>query len=186
MRTSRGRANYDFFDTDPESVETIESAARDLNLSIRVHTEVSDGCSGVLDAFRGRPDGCVHIDPFDPFTPGTPGGPSPVELARTLAQAGTTVIYWYGYEKQAERFWAWDEIALRSGASAAFWIGDFSYCEPETESGIVGCGVLVGNASESSIERCEAFGQRLAVVYQDARLPSGSRGSVSFGVQART
>lgn len=64
--------------------------------------------------------------------------------------------------------------------SAGWWIGDVAYAESETDSGIVGSGVLLGNVSDAAIERCEAFGRALERVYRDAILPSGNRGSIGF------
>jgi 23S rRNA A2030 N6-methylase RlmJ len=184
MRTLGENADYFFFDTDPQSVATIDDAARDLDLSAHVHTDVRDGSSGVMKAFGKEPEGCVHVDPFEPFSPGTEDGPTPVEVARTLGNAGTIVVYWYGYEEPARRSWAWNEVAAQASA-AAWWIGDLAYAEPEIESGIVGCGVLVGNASIAAMAKCEAFGRALETAYRGATLPSGVRGSVSFESRRR-
>ena len=179
MKTLGALPDQVYFDTDPESVETIARAADELGLGAQVRTVVQDGCSGVLDAHFDSPDACVHIDPFDPLEPGIAGGPSPVGVARTVADAGTRVLYWYGYEEESERTWAWEEIA-EAVPSAGWWIGDMAYAEPETDSGIVGSGVLVGNVSDAATERCEAFGRALELAYRDAALPSGNRGSLGF------
>ena len=168
-----------YFDTDPDSVRTIAGVADELGIASHVRTEARDGCSGVLQAHLDHPDACVHIDPFDPFEPGSVGGPSPVDVAKTLSSAGTRVLYWYGYEAADERTWAWEEIAA-TVPSARWWIGEIEYAEPETDSGIVGSGVLVANVSDPAIERCKAFGGALVSAYRKASLPSGNRGSLGF------
>lgn len=168
-----------YFDTDPASARTIAGVAEQLGIASHVRTEARDGCSGVIEAHLHHPDACVHIDPFDPFEPGSVNGPSPVDVARTLSDAGTRVLYWYGYETAEERTWAWDEIAAIVPA-VRWWIGDIQYAEPETDSGIVGSGVLMANVSDPAIERCEAFGGALASAYFEGPLPSGNRGSLAF------
>jgi 23S rRNA (adenine2030-N6)-methyltransferase len=175
-------ADYIFFDTDPASIDSIAVAARKLRLDPQVRAEVRDGPSGVMEAFSGR-DGCVHIDPFDPFRSGPLGGPSSVELARMLGATGKTVVYWYGYEEPEHRFWAWDEVATSTQGASRWWIGDVAYAEAESESGIVGCGVLVGNTSQAATTRCTGFGRALESGYCDAALPSGNRGSISFSTR---
>jgi 23S rRNA (adenine2030-N6)-methyltransferase len=179
MKTLGALADHLYFDIDPGSVETIAEASLELGIGPHVRAEVRDGCSGVLDTHLDRPEGCVHIDPFDPFESAVPGGLSPVDVARTLANAGTRVLYWYGYEEAGERAWAWEEIAAAVRATR-WWIGDIAYAEPETDSGIVGSGMLVGNVSDASVERCESFGRALELIYRDAKLPSGDRGSLAF------
>jgi 23S rRNA A2030 N6-methylase RlmJ len=185
MKILGDRAEHLYFDIDPESVQTITDAAAELNLGPYVRAEVRDGCTGVLDAHFDQQDGCVHIDPFDPLDPGILDGPSPVEVARTLAEQGTQVLYWYGYEEVGDRAWAWDEIAA-AVPSAGWWNGDLTYAEPETDSGIVGSGMLVANASGAAIERCEAFGRALELAYHGAMLPSGNSGSIAFVSRPRT
>ena len=169
-------ADYRFFDVDPESVATIAATAHERGLDARVRAEVADGVSGTLAAAAASPIACIHIDPFDPLVPTTPGGRSPVEAARTLA-AGGALLYWYGVEDHP--LWAWDAIALVT-ADVAWWVGELRYAEPETDSGITGCGMLVANASTEATERCETFGRALVAAYTDAPLPSGAVGSLSF------
>ncbi len=93
MKSLGAHADHVYFDTDPDSVETVADAARALGIGPHVRADLHDGCSGVLDAHLDHPDGCVHIDPFDPLEPGIPGGPSPVDVARRLSNAGTRVLY---------------------------------------------------------------------------------------------
>jgi hypothetical protein len=75
--------------------------------------------------------------------------------------------------------WAWDAIAAPT-PDAGWWLGELHYAEPETDSGITGCGMLLGNVFAATVDRCEAFGHALVNAYQDAPLPSGRIGSLSF------
>ena len=173
-------ATYAFFDTDPQSVASIRTVAGELLNHAVLRAEQQDGCRGALDFFSSDPSGCAHIDPFDPFE--ATDGPSAIELASLLTAGGTTVAYWYGYESEADRFWAMKEIA--GGAPRVVWAGDVLCAEPETDSGIVGCGVVLTNAPHEVIARIERFGGSLASAYTNAPLPSGATGSIAVAYRS--
>ena len=172
------RADYLFFDTDEASIATIDAAAHERALGDRVRAFVADGVAGVLETGGMRATGaCAHVDPFEPDAPSSPGGISPVEAARALASGGATVLFWYGVEDHP--MWAWDAIAS-STPDARWWIGELRYAEPETDSGITACGMLLANVSAAAIDRCERYAGALVAAYREARLPSANVGSLSF------
>jgi hypothetical protein len=146
-----------------------------------LRVERRDGCRGVRDFFSSDPRGCAHIDPFDPHE--ATDGPSAIELASLLTAGGTTVAYWYGYESEVDRFWAMEAIA--AAAARVVWSGDVLYAEPETESGIVGCGVVLSNAPQEVIARIERYGRSLESAYAIAPLPSGATGSIAIAYRSR-
>jgi len=177
-------ASYLLCDTDPESIASLKEGAAQAGLIGQTQILHGDGRAAIWDEVVKLPDlrgWTVHIDPFDAFSSGISGGPSAVELARRLADRGVVVSYWYGYEDPSHEMWAWDEIGAPVRRRArSLWCGDVRLAEPETDSGIVGCGVLLANATGESIGRCEKLGQGLENVYRDARLPSGRLGSIRF------
>jgi 23S rRNA A2030 N6-methylase RlmJ len=177
-------AEYVLCDTDPESVASLREAAVRTGLIGQTRIVEGDGRAAVWNEASKVQDlrtWAVHIDPFDAFGAGPAGAPSAVELARRLAEMGALLSYWYGYEDGSRELWAWDEIAQRGRLKArSLWCGDIRLAEPETDSGIVGCGVFVANATEESTRRCEQLGQELEGIYRNARLPSGRSGSIRF------
>lgn len=177
-------AGYVFCDTDPESVASLREAAERMGLIDHTQIVEGDGRAAVWNAASAAPDvrtWAVHIDPFDAFGTGPSGAPSAVELARRLVEKGALISYWYGYDDANREMWAWDEIAMTVQRKArSLWCGDIRLAEPESDSGIVGCGVLVANSTKESIRRCEHLGQNLEKIYASAQLPSGRQGSIRF------
>jgi 23S rRNA A2030 N6-methylase RlmJ len=177
-------ADYVLCDTDPESVVSLREAAMRTGLIGRTRIVEGDGRAVVWNEASKAPDvrtWAVHIDPFDAFGAGPSAAPSAVALARSLAGMGALLSYWYGYEDGSRELWAWDEIAQKVRLKArSLWCGDIRLAQPETDSGIVGCGVLVANATEESMARCEQLGHELEGMYRNARLPSGQTGSIRF------
>jgi 23S rRNA A2030 N6-methylase RlmJ len=177
-------ADYVLCDTDPESVASLREAAERTGLIDVTRIIEGDGRGAIWNEASEAPDvrtWAVHIDPFDAFGAGPSGAPSAVALARGLAEKGALISYWYGYDDGDREMWAWDEIAATVQPKArSLWCGDVRLAEPETDSAIVGCGVLVANATEDSVRRCEHLGQELEAIYRNARLPSGRPGSIRF------
>ena len=90
-------------DLDSGSAADLRGWARELGLHACEVAE-ADGMMAVaawLDSVVCRP-GLVHIDPFDPDARG-PGGCSALELAARVADSGTGLVYWYGYDQPGEQ-----------------------------------------------------------------------------------
>lgn len=177
-------ATYILCDTDSGSAASLREGAMHAGLLERTRIVQDDGRTVVWNEAESSPelhDWAVHIDPFDAFGLGMRGGPSAVDLARRLGQKGALVAYWYGYSEPDRARWAWGEIAspIRRDVSSV-WCGHVTFAEPESDSAILGCGVLLINAGQKSLDRCEELGRGLERIYQDAALPSGHRGSISF------
>jgi 23S rRNA A2030 N6-methylase RlmJ len=177
-------SDYVLCDTDPESVASLRDAAERTGLVDQTRIVEGDGRAALWSEASAAPDvqtWAVHIDPFDAFGAGPSGAPSAVALARGLAEKGALISYWYGYDDGSREMWAWDEIAAKVQAKArSLWCGDVRLVEPETDSGIVGCGVLIANATDKSMRQCKHLGQELERIYRNARLPSGREGSIRF------
>lgn len=130
----------------------------------------------------------VHIDPFDPFAH-EEGQLSAVELAAEVAEAGHTLVYWYGYSVPANRAWAIEKI--RTGTRADLWCSDFMVTTAEgtvhddgdlgtgTSAG-TGSGVVLANVSPTLIQRCEQLAGAVASTYEDRQLPSGTPGRLDL------
>jgi hypothetical protein len=98
--------------------------------------------------------------------------------------AGATVVYWYGFEEGESSTWAFPEIVLTPIGGAIAWCGYLLYPEPDFDSTIVGCGVVVVSDRRELPDRLEALGEGIVSIYCDAPLPSGGIGSVQFGIES--
>ncbi len=180
---------YLLCDTDPVSVVDLGRYAGRLELS-RCDVLHGDGMSAVHERLTDRLTTVVHIDPFDPFAREA-GGLSALELAAEVADAGHSLVYWYGYDSPYERSWALAVIGSRTGTS--LWCGDLMVGSPAGFSdrngdlGIAttpgtGCGVVLAHATTPVVDRCEELAHALVETYEGAALPSGLPGRLDLTV----
>lgn len=133
----------------------------------------------------------VHIDPFDPGAAGSDGR-SALDLAEHLAAEGTGLVYWYGYSEPSQAAWAYRQV-VRTGVPV--WCADAMVVDGDGRGaggdlGIattpgVGCGVVLANINDATVERCRLRARVLASVYEGATLLDGRPGAVRFTSQAR-
>jgi len=167
-------AEYLLCDLDPESVASLRAAAAELGLSEQEVVREADGMTTVVEEARRLKDEAedvvVTIDPFQPFE--IAGGISALELAAGLIEDGFRVIYWYGYDTPEQRSYQMGvlrEYAREAGTSV--WCGDLmlvaaaGQSEQQVEQLLAGaegpgagCGVVCGNFSPASLERCARLG----------------------------
>jgi 23S rRNA (adenine2030-N6)-methyltransferase len=196
MRMLGKDAEYLLCDLDPESVASLNAAAAELGLREKDVVREADGMTTVVDEARklkGESEGVVvTIDPFQPFE--IAGGISALELAAGLIEDDFKVLYWYGYDTPEQRSYPMGvlrEYAREAGTSV--WCGDLmlvaaaGQSEQEVEQLLAGaegpgagCGVVCGNFSQASLERCARLGEAVAKAWEDARLPNGSPGALEF------
>jgi 23S rRNA (adenine2030-N6)-methyltransferase len=196
MQMLGDKADYLLCDIDPESVASLSAAAAELGLSEKEVVREADGMTTVLEEARRlkgkQGEVIVTIDPFEPFE--VAGGVSALELAASLIENDFRVIYWYGYDAPEQRTYPMGvlrEYARESGASV--WCGDLmlvataGHSEQEVEELLAGaegpgagCGIVCGNFSQASLERCARLGEAVAKAWEDARLPNGSPGALEF------
>jgi 23S rRNA A2030 N6-methylase RlmJ len=187
------RCSYLLCDTDPASANDLRRWADDLGLD-RCEVTPRDGLSAVHGWLPDRTATVVHIDPFDPFAPGATGV-SAIDLAAQVAEAGHLLVYWYGYDSDHQRGWAFDEI--RSRTDATLWCGDLLVQSlttgrhgrgnlGEATTPGTGTGVVLANPSRTLVETCQALAEALAHAYQGRPLPSGEPGRLDLSVTCAT
>lgn len=185
-------ASYLLCDLDPGSTANIAARALVTGLTDRVATVTADGMLAVARrVLRGAADPAstfVHVDPYDPWAIGV-GGLSAIDLARALIIEGVAVMYWYGYDRPAQRMWALTEL----GGHAPLWCVDLMVTTADggvradgrlgraTTPG-TGSGVVCAHVGEPALERCRLLGQALADAYRGVPLPSGAPGAVTLAV----
>ncbi len=184
-------SSYLLCDLDPGSAADLRHWASELSID-DCEVAQSDGMAAVaawLDRHAGK-TGLAHIDPFDPDERG-PSGWSAFELAARVADSGTALVYWYGYDEPGERAWAWSRLAAQT--RAPLWCGDVMVTGTSRAPGDLGrattpgtgFGVVLANVEPSTVSACTAVGDALADAYADVLLPDGSRGNLSFTTRQR-
>lgn len=181
--------SYLLCDLDPSSVEDLSTWAARLGLT-RCEVAQRDGMAAVRGWLYDPAPMVVHVDPFDPFER-TGGGPSAVELAGQIAEAGHTLVYWYGFSRPSERAWALDAIQGLTGTP--LWCGDLMVTRRDggtrsdgdlgegTTAG-TGCGVVLANVTPALAGRCEVLGHAFVDLYVARELPSGGPGALDLNV----
>ena len=180
---------YLLCDMDPVSVDDLRAWSHRLNLS---HCEVAqrDGMAAVREWLGDPSVTVVHIDPFEPHSR-QEGGLSAVEMAAEIADAGHTLVYWYGFDSPNQRSWAMEEI--RTLTSAPLWCGDFMVTsgtrKPATDGDLgegttpgTGCGVVLANVASPLIDRCGDLAAALVEAYDGKALPNGEPGNLDLAI----
>jgi hypothetical protein len=179
-------SSYLLCDMDPGSAADLRGWARKLGLH-DCEVAQADGMAVVaawLDRDVGTP-GLVHIDPFDPDARG-PAGYSASELAARVADSGTPLVYWYGYDQPGEQAWAYTRLAAQT--RAPLWCGDVMVTGTSGTAGDLGrattpgtgFGVILANVQADTLGACMAVGKALADAYSGALLLDRSRGDLRF------
>jgi 23S rRNA A2030 N6-methylase RlmJ len=179
-------SSYLLCDLDPESITDLRRWSRELGLRSCEVVE-TDGMAAVAAWLDGeaRQPGLVHIDPFDPDER-APGGYSALELAARVADSGTGLVYWYGYDEPGEQAWAYRTLATLT--SAPLWCGDVLVTGASNAPGDLGrattpgtgFGVILANLQADTANACAALGNALCEAYGDAVLPGGYPGNLAF------
>jgi 23S rRNA (adenine2030-N6)-methyltransferase len=182
--------SYLLCDLDPPSAADLGDAAARLGLT-RCEVAQRDGMTAVQAWLTDPAPLVVHIDPFDPFER-RDGGPSAVELAAQVADAGHTLVYWYGVSHLDERTWA--ARAIQELTDVPLWCGDLLVTQydggtrPSGDLGEAttpgtGCGVVLANVTSALARRCQQLARGLVEEYDGRELPTGETGALDLMVQ---
>jgi len=179
-------SSYLLCDLDPGSITDLRRWSRELGLRSCEVVE-TDGMAAVAARLDGeaRGPGLVHIDPFDPDDR-APGGYSALELAARVADSGTRLVYWYGYDEPGEQAWAHRKLSTLT--RAPLWCGDVLVTGASNAPGDLGrattpgtgFGVILANLQADTADACAALGNALSDAYADAVLPGGCPGNLAF------
>jgi 23S rRNA (adenine2030-N6)-methyltransferase len=177
--------SYLLCDLDRDSVIDLRRWSRELDLHDCEVVE-ADGMAAVaarLDRETHRP-GLVHIDPFDRDAR-APGSYSALQLAARVADSGTGLVYWYGYDEPGTQGLAHKQLAALS--RAPLWCGEVTVTGASDSLGdrdhsatLPTFGIILANVQEGTAGACAALGNALARAYDDAVLPDGARGNLAF------
>ena len=189
---------FEFCELDGESLCTIYEDARRLGLP-EDHLRLVEG-DGIAAVGRELGDlsteeaaaTFLHADPYSPLEMGDDGATS-LDLLGRAAALGTKCMLWYGFGSRRDR----DDLlgAVRSSCEGAIrdeaddrrslWFGEVSLraedlAEVGFDPGVLGCGVVLCNVGEETLQVCARLGEELASIYEGARLPNGADGSLDF------
>jgi 23S rRNA A2030 N6-methylase RlmJ len=185
-------AGYVLCDMDPESAETLRSAAKESGLEGRVEVVESDGMTEVARRVLGgtassAARSLVFVDPFEPEAVG-PSGLSALSLTDELIKAGVPTVYWYGYSSPKERCWAWEKLS--KDKSKPIWCGDIMVRrdgDPNEEAAGdlgrastpgTGSGVVLANVDDGVVTRLQSIALSLERLYRQTPLPDGRTGNL--------
>lgn len=179
-------SSYLLCDLDPASITDLRHWSGELGLHGCEVVE-TDGMAAVaawLDS-EARGPGLAHIDPFDPDAK-APGGYSALELAARVADSGTGLVYWYGYNEAGDQAWALKRLATLT--RAPLWCGDLLVTGASNAPGDLGrattpgtgFGVILANLRADTVDACAALGHALSDAYADATFPDGHPGNLAF------
>lgn len=177
--------SYLLCDLDRESVTDLRRWSRELDLH-NCEVAEADGMAAVaarLDSETHRP-GLVHIDPFDRDAR-APGGYSALQFAACVADSGTGLVYWYGYDEAGTQGLAHKQLAALT--RAPLWCGEVTVTGANDSLGdrdhsatLRTFGIILANVQEGTAGACAALGNALARAYDDAVLPDGAPGILAF------
>ena len=177
--------SYLLCDLDKESAADLRRWSRELGLH-NCEVAETDGMAAVtarLDSETRRP-GLVHIDPFDRHAR-APGGYSALELAARVADSGTGLVYWYGYEEPGAQGQAHKQLAALT--RTPLWCGEVtvvganeSLGDLDYSAALCTFGIILANVREDTAGACAALGNALSHAYADAVLPDGAPGTLDF------
>lgn len=177
--------SYLLCDLDRESVTDLRRWSHELDLH-NCEVAEADGMAAVaarLDSETHRP-GLVHIDPFDRDAR-APGGYSALQFAARVADSGTGLVYWYGYDEAGTQGLAHKQLAALT--RAPLWCGEVTVTGANDSLGdrdhsatLRTFGIILANVQEGTAGACAALGNALARAYDDAVLPDGARGNLAF------
>jgi 23S rRNA A2030 N6-methylase RlmJ len=167
-------ARYELWDIDEESVRDLREAARSLGVDRDVAI-LGDGLDGVEDETMSLSDddrrrALVLIDPFDPFEASERRGMNSVDVAVSVAARGVPLFYWYGYDDERERGWAWSAFADHPGSVGDAWAGEIGPATADApglfQDGMRGCGVLCVNCP-SAVPAMRAVAESFVEAYRE-------------------
>jgi len=177
--------SYLLCDLDRDSVIDLRRWSRELDLH-NCEVAEADGMAAVaarLDSETHRP-GLVHIDPFDRDAR-APGGYSALQLAARVADSGTGLVYWYGYDEPGTQGLAHKQLAALT--RAPLWCGEVTVTGANDSLGDLDhsatlrtFGIILANVQEGTAGACSALGNALSRAYDDAVLPDGAPGILAF------
>jgi hypothetical protein len=111
-----------------------------------------------------------------------------VQLAGQVAESGSVLVYWYGFDSPVEQAWALAEIAQCTSKPLAcldVLVTDETGQGMNGDLGVgttpgTGFGVVLANVGEQVIAHCDRLGQDLVRTYAGKRLPDGQQGRLWF------
>jgi 23S rRNA (adenine2030-N6)-methyltransferase len=177
--------SYLLCDLDPDSVTDLRRWSRELGLH-NCEVAEADGMAAVAARLDGETRGpaLVHIDPFDRHAR-VPGGYSALDLAARVADSGTGLVYWYGYDEPGAQGQAHKQLAALT--RAPLWCGEVTVTGANDALGdrdhsatLCTFGVILANVKGSTGGACAALGNALSHAYADAVLPDGAPGGLAF------
>jgi 23S rRNA (adenine2030-N6)-methyltransferase len=162
-----------FFDIDKEPLDKIESFAKQINLTDKVHVFNQDSVTGLYDLLPDLPNSTfIHIDPYYIDKPSA-NGKTYLDLFIKATEQGFKCFLWYGFNTLDDKNQLNDYIKAKLNQSK---ISSTYCCELIMEviqkdsilcnPGILGCGILTSNLSKGSYKMISEYSDLLINLYK--------------------
>lgn len=168
--------NFMFYDLDKDALNSIETAARELNILNKVETKLTDSATDLIDLIpKLNPNTFIHIDPYFIHQPNKDGY-SYLDGFIKATKKGATCFLWYGFGTLKEKKEINDilKAKLKGGDTQnniscdELILKEIQEDSIKINPGILGCGILTSNLTKKSIDTIDDFASMLVEIYRDS------------------
>jgi 23S rRNA (adenine2030-N6)-methyltransferase len=169
---------YIFCDLESEPLAQIHSFSDELGIGDNVATVHGDSIDfGFRFMSELTEDDLMFLDPYQPFDHNAAGA-SFFDLFIALAKGGYRCVLWYGYDTlpgKAQIAFSLNhamtriECEMHRLKGVNVFLKSLQTDKVSINPGVPGCGILIANLSESSVERLSIFSEELVEIYKGVR-----------------
>lgn len=167
-----------FCDIEENTLDTIRRYALELGLADRVKTYKNDSLKTLYSQFnKFSSNDFIHIDPYLAFDPND-DGKTFFDLFLDSTKKGIKTMLWYGYENNYQKKCLYNQMKKKFASAGIKNNNDIFSIELFLSSiqenniivnpGVVGCGILISNLSQKSINNLDVFSDELVRIYKNS------------------
>ena len=193
-------ATFVFCDIDPQSLSTISDDHTRMGLAGDAVQLVQGDGIGTLNrllvssSFEEMSTTFAHLDPYLPLAANAEGITS-VDLFCEVSRRGGKAMLWYGFDSTGSQEQVHQQLHQHiqhtfqahpfHPTAARLWWGEMTLKAIHTPDypfnpGVMGCGIILSNASLASVTACQHLGAALETLYASAMLPHQQSGALTF------
>lgn len=172
---------YIFCDIEKESLIKIKEYANELNLKDIIETHENDSIKTIYSLFdKFNPLDFIHIDPYSIFEENDINK-SYFDLFIDSVKRNIKTMLWYGYETNYQKRYLYNYMkdkfkvsnSVTNGSkitSIELYLSIIQENEVIVNPGVVGCGVMVGNLSQKSMDQFDVLSDELVKMYKNTKI----------------
>ncbi len=168
---------YIFCDIENEPLKAIKEYSLKINLSEKVKTYKDDSIKTIdslIDNFSSSD--FIHIDPYSISDKNT-GGKTFFDTFLDSVIRGIKSMLWYGYDSSYQRKYLYNWMKEKVKSSSIhpennvilieLFLSSIRENDVPVNPGVAGCGVVIGNLSQKSINEFDILSDELVRIYKD-------------------